>query len=204
MIAVVAAAVLAAHHRRNVDGSGEQRRWALSFRASLEQPGQSIDSSKPLATGSRQGPRLAPLGSSIDVELRGEWVSTIVAVRSSEYDAALELANLHVESNLGIVPAGASEQIVRRLAHRFWATYTRDGALVELHFPNEVSASDRNLLQTIATETAFVRAGKGRPVWSVIEHDGAGSYLAIYQQAAPNSVVKRKLKYLDTNGVACW
>jgi hypothetical protein len=179
VMAVAAAAIFAAHHRRNVDGSGEQRRWTLSFRASLEQPGHSIE-----------------------VDLGGEWVSTIVAIRTNQYDAALELANLRVKSSSEILPAGAGEQLARRLAHPFWATYRSDGALVKVHFLKDTVASDRNLLEMIATQTAFVRAVAGRPVWNVMERDAAGSYLAIYQQAGPGRVVKRKLKYLDTDGVA--
>jgi hypothetical protein len=181
LIAFIAGIVLFADQQRHADGSGEQRRWTLGFRTSLAQPG----AERP-----------------IEIDLTGEWVSTIVAARSGEYDAALELTNLHVKSSSGSLPAGASEQLAARLAHPFWVTYRSDGALVEVHFLKDTSPSDRNLLQMIATETAFVRAAAGRPVWTVLERDGAGSYLALYEQQGLSTVVKRKLKYLDIDGVA--
>jgi hypothetical protein len=154
---------------------GEQRRWTLDFRVRLEQPG-----------GERP----------IEVDLSGDWVSTVSAVRPGEYDVALELANASLKS----VPADASEQLRRRLARPFWATYRDDGALLAFHFFKDMNPSDRNLLQTIATETQLVYAGPDRPVWTALERDGAGEYLAIYNRTDLNTVAKRKLKYVYTDG----
>lgn len=145
---------------------GEQRRWALDFRVRLEQPG-----------GERP----------IEVELRGDWVSTISAVRPGEYDLALELANASMR--------GEDFQ-----ARPFWATYRDDGALLAVHFPKDMDPSDRNLLQTIATETQLVHAGSDRPAWTALERDGGGEYLAIYNRTGLNTVTKRKLKYVYTDG----
>jgi hypothetical protein len=161
---------------------GEQRRWTLDFRVRLEQPGG-------------QAP--------VEVDLGGELVSTVSSVRTSEYDAAIEVAGARVTGR-GVTdaPAGAQEELRRRLGRRFWATYSNDGTLLAVHFYKDVNPSDRNLLQMILTEAQFVRPEAGEPVYTIIERDGAGSYLAIYQQGASDDVVKRKLKYVETDGVA--
>src|SRR5258708_8066376 len=57
---------------------GEQRRWALDFRVRLEQPG-----------GERP----------IEVDLSGDWASTVTAVRPGEYDVALALANASIRGH---------------------------------------------------------------------------------------------------------
>jgi hypothetical protein len=187
---------------------GDQRRWTLEFRARLEQP-----------DGAR----------AIEVDLSGEWVSTISAVRPGEYDAALQLAGARITGE-GVRSApdearplagrhcasGAAaclsqpgspvkqlpgkHELERRLARPFWATYRDDGGLLALHFFKDAIASDRNLLEMIATEAQLVRPPEERGAWTAVERDGAGEYLAIYNLAGPNVVVKRKLKYLHTDG----
>jgi len=161
---------------------GDQRRWSLDFRVRLEQPG-----------GERP----------FEIDLSGDWVSTISAVRPGEYDAELEFANPRIQGD-GVkrAPADASEQLRRRLARPFWATYRDDGALLAVHFFEDVNPSDRNLLQTIATGIQLVQAGPDRPAWTELERDGAGEYLALYNRATGNVVVKRKLKYVYTDGAA--
>ena len=157
---------------------GEQRKWTVEFRTRLEQS---------------QGPP-------VEVGLIGDWTSTIVAVRSGEYDAALELADAHLTGNAGgNVAPEALKQAEQRLGRRFWATYRNDGALLAIYFFKDVDPSDRNLLQMIATEAQFVRPDAGKMAWNALERDGAGSYLAIYNWAEPNVVVKRKLKYVHTD-----
>jgi len=161
---------------------GEQRRWALHFRVRLDQPG---------------------IQKPVQVDLTGDWISTVTDVRSDDYDAALQLANAHLTgAGGGSVPSDALEQTQQRLSRRFWATYRKDGALLAVHFFKDVSPSDRNLLQMIATEAQLVCPDRGESVWRVIERDGAGSYLAIYNRTEPFVVVKRKVKYLDTVGPA--
>jgi hypothetical protein len=161
---------------------GDQRRWALEFRTRLEQ------------LGGEQP---------IEIALSGEWVSTIIAMRAGEYDAALQVANLHLAGKgIGSGPAETVEQAQKRLSRPFWATYSDDGELLAIHFFKDVSPSDRNLLQMIATQTQLVRPDPDRLAWTVLERDGAGSYLAIYHRPDLNAVVKRKLKYVRTDGVA--
>jgi hypothetical protein len=176
MIAVIAAVVTISSpvlHAGAHAVPGEQRRWALDFRIRLEQTG-----------GQRP----------FKIDLSGDWVSTISAVRPGEYDSELKLENAHVQGNgVQSVTADASEQLKRRLARPFWATYRDDGALIAVHFPKEVNPSDRNLLQMIATETELIHAGPDRPAWTELERDGAGEYLAIYNRPDSNVVVKRKL-----------
>src|SRR6202158_518001 len=167
---------------RGVNVPGEQRRWAINFKVRLEQVG-----------------RESPVG----VELTGDWVTTVSAVRAGEYDAELQIADLHLsgEGNKN-APPDASNELRRRLARPFWVTYRDDGALLKIHFFKDVDPSDANLLQMIATEVQFVRPDASQLVWTVLERDGAGSYLAIYQQWEPNVVVKRKLKYVRLDGMA--
>jgi hypothetical protein len=161
---------------------GEQRRWSLDFRVRLEQ-------------GGGEPP--------IEVRLSGDWVSTICAVRPGRYDVTLELANASFkDGGAKSDPADANEQLRRRLARPFWATYRKDGALLAVHFLKDVPPSDRNLLQTIVTEAQLVRADPDRPVWTMLERDGAGEYVAIYNRRDLNVVVKRKLKYVHTDGAA--
>jgi hypothetical protein len=181
--AIAAMTIVSAPIMRAAGGGtapGEQRRWALDFRVRLEQPG-----------GERP----------VDVEINGDWVSTISAIRPGEYDAELEIANARVGSGKN-APADATEQLRRRLARPFWATYRDNGALLAIHFFKDVNPSDRNLLQMIATETQLVRPDSGRALWTVLERDGGGSYLAIYQRPVASVVVKRKLKYVHTDGAA--
>ena len=161
---------------------GDQRRWALTLRVRLEQPGG-------------QQP--------VEVVLSGNWVSTISGMRPGEYEAMLQLANAHIEgAGIKSAAADAAAQMERRLARPFWGTYRDDGALLAVHFFKDVNASDRNLLQTVATETQLVCDSPDRPVWTVTERDGAGEYLAIYNRQEPGVVVKRKLKYVYIDGAA--
>src|SRR5262249_56550999 len=66
--------------------------------------------------------------------------------------------------------------------------------------PKDVDPSDRTLLQMLATETQLVRPAGAGAQWTALERDAAGLYLAVYQQTAPERIVKRKLKYMDTDG----
>jgi hypothetical protein len=85
-----------------------------------------------------------------------------------------------------------------RLSKPFWITCGHDGALLTVHFPKVVPPSDRNLLQMIATEAQFVQADASGLVWTSMERDGGGGYLAIYQRLDSSRVRKRKLKYLES------
>jgi hypothetical protein len=160
---------------------GEQRRWALELRVRLNAGG----------------------GQPVEITLSGDWISTVSAVRRGEYDAALQIAGGHLRGHGSANGApDAIEEVERRLARLFWATYRDDGALLAVHFFKDVKPSDRNLLEMIAAETQLVRPDRGEPQWSEVERDGAGSYLATYERTPSDLVVKHKLKYLDTNGVA--
>jgi HEAT repeat protein len=159
------------------DQEGDRRSWALDFRARLEQPGG---------------------GQPVEIRIEGDLISTIAATRPGEYDAAIEISRAHVDGDAGTTAAkDAIEGLEYRLERRFWATYRTDGMLLSLHFFRDVSPADRNLLQAVLTETQFVRPEPAEPVWTMTERDGAGSYLAIYQPAPGNAIIKRKLKYLD-------
>ncbi|HYM07626.1 MAG TPA: hypothetical protein VEU11_13795, partial [Terriglobales bacterium] len=177
MAAVTTVAVLQMRAAEQQHIAGAQRRWKLDFQTRLEQPA----------------------GPPVEVALTGEWTSTIVAARSGEYDAALELAGVHLTGNVGgNVPPEAVQQTEKRLSRRFWATYLNDGTLLKIHFFKDVSPSDRNLLQMVTAEAQFVRPDASKMVWNTLERDGAGNYLAIYNWVKPEAVVKRKLKYVHT------
>jgi hypothetical protein len=160
---------------------GEQSRWSLTFSVRLEQTGGTTP---------------------IEIRLSGDWTSTISAVRKSGYDAALQLSNTRVAGQGVSSAADAVAGLEQRLTRTFWATYREDGSLLSLHFLKDVDPSDRNLLQMIATHTQLVGLESMRPVWTVLERDGAGAYLAIYHRPEPNLVAKRKLKYIETDGAA--
>jgi len=152
---------------------GDQRRWVLDFRVRLDQ-----------ARGGRP----------IEMELRGDWLSTIVAARPGEYDAALQLADGRMAGAGGHLPPG--------VGRTFWATYREDGTLLAFHFYKDVDPSTRNLLQMIAGEMQLVEAGSSKTAWTETERDSAGEYLAIYNRLDSNRVVKRKVKYIYTDGAS--
>lgn len=168
---------------------GDQSRWSLDFRAGMEQSS---------AQNSAQ-----PSAHPIEVHLTGDWTSTISAVRAGEYDAQLQLANVQFAGDAvkGASPA-ALAAMQARLSRTFWATYRNDGGLLSMHFFRDVSASDRNLLQMIATELQLVRPDSSSQSWTAQERDGAGAYTAIYLETQPGRILKRKLKYLFTDGVS--
>ncbi len=155
---------------------GEQRRWALEFRARLEQGA----------------------GRPIEFDLSGDWISTVSAVRPDEYDVMLQVANARVSGGQN-VPVSQSEQLRHGLERPFWGTYRRDGSLVTVHFYKDTDPGDRNLLQMVATESQFVIAPADRQSWTVLERDGAGQYQAVYRRDSANAVIKHKLNYTETN-----
>jgi hypothetical protein len=158
---------------------GQRYSWKASFRAEL------------------QGDKGAQPGAA---SLTGEWRNTVVAVRRDGYDVRYELADVRIDPNGG-PPVSATELRLaqERLQKPFWISCGLDGSLQTVHFLKEVSASDRNLLQAMATEAQFVQADATRAVWTSRESDGGGSYLAIYQRQGSSHVRKKKLKYLDAD-----
>src|SRR6185437_689380 len=168
------AAALAAAAASPAVQPGDQLRWSLDFRVRLEQ-----GAARP-----------------VEIHLAGEWVSTVSAVRSGEYDAQLQLANARFAGDAAAgAPAPALEDLRRRLSRPFWATYHEDGGLLAVHFFKDVAPNDRNLLQMIATQIQLVRPETQRSFWTVTERDGAGNYLAMYRRDA-NEILKRKMKYI--------
>jgi len=167
---------------------GDQSRWSLDFRAGMEQ------ASTPL-TG---------------IHIVATWKSTIVAVRDGEYDVQLQLIDPRFKGDAvkDASPAALSA-LQARLSQPFWATCRQDGGLLQMHFLRDVSIADRNILQTIATDLQLVRpkpesvtADQTLPEsWTAQERDGAGEYAALYL-AQPGRILKRKLAYLYTDGIA--
>jgi hypothetical protein len=177
VVAALAATAVAA----SAMSPGDQSRWSLDFRVRLEQ-----NSAPP-----------------IDLHLVGDWVSTIVAVRPGEYDAQLQIADVRFTGDAAkSASADALADLRLRLSRPFWATYRADGGMLAIHFFRNVTPADCNLLQMIATELQLVQPDSTRPSWTAQERDGAGEYVALYAMPQPNRIMKRKLKYLYTDGVA--
>ena len=177
-VAALGASMMAAAEPARVPG--DQFRWTLDFKIRLEQSG-----AKP-----------------VNVQLSGDWVSTISAVRPGAYDAELQLAGVRLNGDqTKTAPPAAMEDLRRRLERPFWATYRNDGAMAAVHFFKDMAPADRNLLQMIATELQVVQPDSQRGVWTVEERDGAGSYVAMYRRDG-GALIKRKLKYIYTDGVA--
>jgi hypothetical protein len=57
-------------------------------------------------------------------------------------------------------------------------------------------------MQMIATELQLVRPESRRNSWTAQERDGAGEYSALYVMPQFDRILKRKLKYMYTDGVA--
>lgn len=160
---------------------GDQSRWSLDFRASMEQ-----SSAHP-----------------IEIRILADWTSTVAATRDGEYDARLQLAHIQFAGDtVKGAPESSIADLRSRLSRPFWATYRSDGGLLSMHFLRQESPSDRNLLQMIATELQLVRPASARNSWTAQERDGAGEYSALYVTPTPGRILKRKLKYLYTDGVA--
>ena len=177
--AALAAAFMAAAAGAPTMQPGAQFHWSLDFRARLEQ-------------GARP----------VEIHLTGGWVSTVAAVRAADYDCRLQIVDGGFAGDaVKNVPPAALEDLRHRLSRPFWATYRADGALLAVHFYDDVSPTDRNLLQNIATEAQLVQPAAGGSVWTVEERDGAGAYLAMYAHEG-NTIRKRKVKYTYTDGVA--
>jgi hypothetical protein len=157
--------------------SGEQRRWTVTFLARLEQAG-----------GARP----------VEIDLSGDWLSTVSAARPDEYDVMLQLANVRLNGT-NSVPAAQSEQLRQHLERPFWVTYRADGSLAAVYFYKDTDPGDRNLLQMVATECQFVNAPADRQSWTAIERDGVGRYTAAYRRDG-NVVTKHKLNYTDSAG----
>jgi hypothetical protein len=160
---------------------GDQSRWSLDFRTRMEQRS----------------------ASPIEVQMAGEWTSTVIAVRAGQYDAQLQLSHVQFTGVAAkSAPTAAIANLEARLSRPFWATYREDGELLTMHFLSNAAPSDRNLLQMIATELQLVRSGAASDSWTAQERDGAGEYSALYRMPQPDRIVKRKVKYISTDGVA--
>src|ERR1700722_4536875 len=160
---------------------GDQSLWSLDFQSRMDQ-----HSAPPIA-----------------IHMTGGWTSTVTAVRVGEYDAQLQLADVQFAGDaVSSAPSASLARLRARLSRPFWATYRNDGGLLAVHFFRDQSPSDRNLLQMIATELQLVRPDSARANWTAQERDGAGEYSALYLRPRPDRILKRKLKYIYTDGVA--
>ena len=65
----------------------------------------------------------------VRMQLTGDWVATVAAVRPGEIDVAHEVQSARVTGG-GVANASAAEveKLRQRLGRRFWVTYRDDGA----------------------------------------------------------------------------
>ena len=160
---------------------GDQSRWPLDFRVRLEQSSSH----------------------NVEIHARGELRSTIVGIRRGEYDVQLQIADLQFTGDpVKNVPSAAIAELRSRLSRPFWITYRTDGGMTGTHFFRNVEPADANLLQMVATELQLVRPADARSTWTAQERDAAGEYLALYVIPQPSRILKRKLKYVQTDGVS--
>jgi hypothetical protein len=179
--AVAVATTLVAAAANSQIQPGDQSRWSLDFRSRMEQ-----HTAHP-----------------IEIHMMGKWTSTISAVRAGDYDAQLQLADVQFTGDgVNGAPPASLAALRTRLSRPFWATYRNDGGLLAVHFFRDVSVSDRNLLEMVATELQLVRPDSARANWTAQERDGAGEYSAIYLMPQPDRILKHKLKYIYTDGLA--
>ena len=179
--AVAVAATLVAAAASSEARPGDQSRWSLDFHVRMEQHS----------------------ASPIEVQIAGDWIETVAAVRNGEYDAQLQLSDLHFNgAAASSTPPSALADLQTRLSRPFWVTCRADGGLLSLHFLRDMKPSDRNLLELIATELQLVRPAQPRTSWTAQERDAAGEYTALYVTPQPGRILKRKLKYTYTDGVA--
>ena len=149
MVAAVAAATgTSAIAAPSAMKPGGQSRWSRDFSVRLEQ-----QSAPPIA-----------------IHLTGDWISTLVASRPGEYDTQLQIAGVRFTGD-GTTNASAAslEDLRLRLSRPFWATYRADGGLQAIHFFRDVSPTDCNLLQMIATELQLIHPNSERPEWTAQE-----------------------------------
>lgn len=133
--------------------------------------------------------------------LSGEWVMTVSGASDAGYDLACELRRPQVTGQgFGDVDRADVERLERRLTDRFWVSYRADGAATRLHFPREMKDDVRNFLELLVTEAQLVRPARPATQWTSTERDGAGAYFAAYQAPAPHEIVKRKIRYLSSDG----
>jgi len=160
---------------------GTQRRWSLELVATL-----SPSDDAPAQTA----------------RLTGDWVTTISAVRPHERDVACELRDARV-AGMGSSSNGQDVGALRRrLSRRFFVTQRKDGADLRVYFPRDMPPADRNLLLLVVTEVQLVEPANAGATWTALERDGAGLYLAAYRRDGDAGILKRKVRYVELDGLA--
>jgi len=167
-----------------VGAQGERRTWTLRLELGLQR--------------SRND---APVTTVIDGAL--DAVSS-GAADDGECAVAWTLSNARVSGSGTTTPPSevqvhALEQI---LSSRFFITYNQTGAATRAYFAEALEPGQRNLLQTMVSETQFVASTTRSSQWTTRERDGAGLYLASYNAIEPGKVRKTKLRYLTADGAA--
>ena len=164
-------------------GAGRQLSWAVTLQARMQQPDGPLGAHDSMTT------------------VKGELVATVSAVSEAGVEMAYELRHPQFEGvGFGEISAADRAVVEQKLAPRFWVTHQRDGAALTLHFPREMAPDARNMLALLVTEMQLVRPARPSPQWTATERDGAGAYLVAYAQPGPREILKRKLRYLSTDG----
>jgi hypothetical protein len=136
-----------------------------------------------------------------EMELEGEWRTTVTDIDGGLARVACELGDLRATAREGVgASAHASEagaELAREIGQRFFVSQRADGSVFEVWLPRGMKPAMANILLTLAGEAQLVRPAQAQAAWIIEERDVNGAYLATYQETAPGRFHKQKARYLD-------
>ena len=141
-----------------------------------------------------------------EMELEGEWRTTVTEVGDGLARVACELADLRATAREGSADsaraADAGPELAREIGRRFFVSQRADGSVFEVWLPRGMKPAMANILLTLAGEAQLVRPPQAQPAWIIEERDVNGAYLAAYQETAPGRFHKQKARYLEAVAAA--
>jgi hypothetical protein len=141
-----------------------------------------------------------------EMELQGEWRTTVTDVDGGLARVACELGDLRVTAREGVGASAreseAGVELAREIGRRFFVSQRADGSVFEVWLPRGMKPAMANILLTLAGEAQLVRPAQVQAAWIIQERDVNGAYLATYQETAPGRFHKQKARYLDVVAAA--
>jgi hypothetical protein len=136
-----------------------------------------------------------------EMELEGEWRTTVTDVDGGLASVACQLADLRASAGEGLDAsarqAETGAELARELGQRFFVSQRADGSVYEIWLPRAMKPAMANILLTLVGEAQLVRPAQAQPAWIIQERDVNGAYLATYQETAPGRFHKQKARYLE-------
>jgi hypothetical protein len=136
-----------------------------------------------------------------EMELEGEWRTTVTDVDGGLATIACELAELRASAGEGVDAAArqaeTGAELASELGRRFFVRQRANGAVFEVWLPRGMKPAMANILLTLVGEAQLVRPAQAQAAWILEERDVNGAYLATYQETEPNRFHKQKARYLD-------